>query len=411
MTPSINFAWDQGPRILPLDLARFFRDECRIDGIRYLWDWSLGEPERGKYDFSFADETMNNATKAGLRVQFNPYFIPAWATGGFACMNGYDNACNKNAVALPDEGDSARCYNAVDINPQAAYNLGSVLESRYGATIDSYGVFNEHGVKTYWLTERNESARSGSRRWYDILAAPFCAGVTKISTRVRLVAQFDEFCDSAYTTRLDTLGYLDEIGIHPYNDVRVGGEQGLIAHASSVSRLAAHHDRLALRAPSAHNYRRDMRAIAELAKRPALAPHLIAGNAATPKLAGRRIFTALNPVTGEPLDTFDIDAGTDAVIEMVNVFHERLDPYLAGRKMAIPEIQHCDIVRLARTTGMDVTDHDPMRYVNMILQWYHNETTGRLDLRIVPKSGKWELTEEGRLLQQALSTPHHRRGV
>lgn len=224
-----GLAWEKGAIPLPLPLAKRMY-ELGARKLRYMIQWPTIQPARDAWRWDFMDETINNAISAGLKVQINPYFVPAWATDGIEYLSGYDSVCNKAAEALPDSGDSAKCYDRVAIDTGAVDNLGTTLVTRYGDKVFMWGLWNEPGIRDYWLSTREEISEEGGAsksidRWYTTLALPLMGGLLNVLPRKFInktllvpyfYAQLDQYCDYSHLAKIGTA--ISVIGIHPYAD-------------------------------------------------------------------------------------------------------------------------------------------------------------------------------------------------
>src|SRR5678809_976404 len=68
--PHLNvdqFNWTQHDRFWREDLRRA-RDEVGITNLRYAFPWHVLEPQRAKFDWSYADERVAEFQKLGINV-------------------------------------------------------------------------------------------------------------------------------------------------------------------------------------------------------------------------------------------------------------------------------------------------------------------------------------------------------
>jgi beta-glucosidase/6-phospho-beta-glucosidase/beta-galactosidase/glycosyltransferase involved in cell wall biosynthesis len=80
--PHLNvdqFNWTQHDRFWREDLARA-KNELGISHLRYAFPWHALEPQRGKFDWSYADERMDEFDKLGLEVILDVmhFGTPTW---------------------------------------------------------------------------------------------------------------------------------------------------------------------------------------------------------------------------------------------------------------------------------------------------------------------------------------------
>jgi beta-glucosidase/6-phospho-beta-glucosidase/beta-galactosidase/glycosyltransferase involved in cell wall biosynthesis len=80
--PHLNvdqFNWTQHDRFWREDLARA-KNELGISHLRYAFPWHVLEPQRGKFDWSYADERMAEFDKLGLDVMLDVmhFGTPTW---------------------------------------------------------------------------------------------------------------------------------------------------------------------------------------------------------------------------------------------------------------------------------------------------------------------------------------------
>src|SRR4051794_40300606 len=80
--PHLNvdqFNWTQHDRFWREDLARA-KNELGVSHLRYAFPWHVLEPQRGKFDWSYADERMAEFEKLGLDVMLDVmhFGTPTW---------------------------------------------------------------------------------------------------------------------------------------------------------------------------------------------------------------------------------------------------------------------------------------------------------------------------------------------
>src|SRR4051812_25901595 len=117
--PHLNvdqFNWTQHDRFWREDLRRA-REEVGIANLRYTFPWHVLEPQRGKFDWSYADERVAEFQKLGINVLLDVmhFGTPLWL---------------KQAVGDPEF-------------PEALEQFAEALVTRYRGAINTYCPFNE----------------------------------------------------------------------------------------------------------------------------------------------------------------------------------------------------------------------------------------------------------------------------
>src|SRR5438874_5204577 len=111
-----QFQWTQHDRFWRQDLRRA-RDEAGITNLRYTFPWHVLEPARGKFDWSWADERIEEFEKLGINLLLDVmhFGTPLWL---------------KQAVGDPEF-------------PEALEEFTDALVSRYHRTVKTWCPFNE----------------------------------------------------------------------------------------------------------------------------------------------------------------------------------------------------------------------------------------------------------------------------
>lgn len=322
MTPALGLAHEMGRIVLPLEVAKIYR-ELGVTKLRYMVQRRDLETERGKFDWAFVDETIGNAQKAGLRVMFNLYFLNEWMIGDRKrkLVTSYDCECTKTSNPLPIE-EAPQCYDPAIVNvidSDAIEEQAATIAKHLAGRIDFFGVENEPGVRDYFLTSRDDTPQSAIERWYHKIAKPFVRGIRAWIEDAQFSTQFDLFCDYARCLELDR-DFGDNLGVRCFNQI------GIHPYADTTELVEA---------------------------------------------------------------------------KVRDEFQQRMSPWLDGRPLAIAEIQQVDNVRLMRELQMDVTEHNPARYVTMHQEWSPNGPVLVPGVKGGPRT--FALTDEGRQLQKDMA--------
>jgi beta-glucosidase/6-phospho-beta-glucosidase/beta-galactosidase len=117
--PHLNvdqFNWTQHDRFWREDLRRA-REELGISHLRYCFPWHILEPTRGSFDWSYADERMEEFQKLGINVLLDVmhFGTPLWL---------------KQAVGDPEF-------------PEALEEYAEALATRYRGAVSTFCPFNE----------------------------------------------------------------------------------------------------------------------------------------------------------------------------------------------------------------------------------------------------------------------------
>jgi len=225
----LSFSHERGKEVLPSVGAASYVS-LGVLQLRYMFQWpQMQASQGGAFDFSFLDATIGNAVAARLAVTLNPYFFPAWVTGGKAVMTAYDCDCCRGATPIVESEAPSYCYDEVPIDEQAIHDFGVALATRYGNSVASWSAWNEPGIRDYWVTSRDDTPQTAIERWVEKAVAPFVNGVRSCVPEAQFISQFDAFCDYAHALEVEQdlgLQLFDVIGIHPYSDVN--GDDGKI---------------------------------------------------------------------------------------------------------------------------------------------------------------------------------------
>lgn len=111
-----QFAWTQHHRFWKDDFRRA-RDELGVSHLRYAFPWHVLEKERGRFDWSFSDERMEEADRIGLKLMLDVmhFGTPLWL---------------KQAVGDPEF-------------PEALESFTHALVRRYCGSVDIWSPCNE----------------------------------------------------------------------------------------------------------------------------------------------------------------------------------------------------------------------------------------------------------------------------
>jgi hypothetical protein len=135
-----------GPRAF--ELAR----SAGMGWVRYWLYWNVVNPQPGVYDWSSADEEVDNIRAAGLNVYITIMWAPPWTTGNqpayepWSCMT--RDGSNRFDATRPGCGD---------LRPDEGAFRGFVdaAVKRYGKKVRYWGFWNESHNPVFWHSSRS----------------------------------------------------------------------------------------------------------------------------------------------------------------------------------------------------------------------------------------------------------------
>jgi hypothetical protein len=168
-----------------------------------LWDsgvaWGQVEQSKGKYWWVGMDKAVGAANAQGAQILYVLGSTPKWA------------ASNVKQGTYPNKGAASNPKNIADWK-----NWVTAVVTRYGASIDSYQIWNEANLTTFWMGTPKQMATLTSEAYKIIRRLDPTAKVVAASSTVRLTSAFKKFFP-AYLTELKKKNWpVDVFAIHTY---------------------------------------------------------------------------------------------------------------------------------------------------------------------------------------------------
>jgi len=190
-------------------------------GTVRLWDagvaWGQVNQGKGKFWWNGLDGAIQNANAQKVSSLYVLGSTPTWA------------ATNKKQGTYPNKG-------AASVPGMANWkDWVSAVVTRYAASIDSYQIWNEANLSTFFAGTPQQMADLTQAAYKIIKAGDPTAKVVSASSTVRLTASYDKFFP-AYLTALKKKGWpVDAIAIHTYP----AGNQGPAERVSYINKTKA----------------------------------------------------------------------------------------------------------------------------------------------------------------------------
>lgn len=167
-----------------------------------LWDsgvaWGQVNQAKGKYWWNGLDASIGNANKQGAQILYVLGSTPTWS----ATNKKQGTYPNKGAASMPKMADWKAWVSAV--------------VQRYGASIESYQIWNEANLATFWKGTPKQMAQLTKEAYKIIKAGDPTAKVVAASSTVRLTSAYNKFFP-AYLKELKKLGWpVDVFSVHTY---------------------------------------------------------------------------------------------------------------------------------------------------------------------------------------------------
>ena len=173
------------------------------DGSIRLWDsgvaWGQVEQKKGKYWWNGLDAAIQNANNQGLSIMYVLGSTPKWA------------ASNTKQGTYPNKGAASNPKSIKDWK-----NWVTAVVKRYGNSIDSYQIWNEANLTTFWQGTPKQMAKLTQEAYKIIRKYDPTAKVVAASTTLRLQSAYKKFFPS-YLKELKKLKWpVDVISVHGY---------------------------------------------------------------------------------------------------------------------------------------------------------------------------------------------------
>ena len=171
-------------------------------GAIRLWDsgvaWGQVNQAKGKYWWNGLDASIGNANAQGAQILYVLGGTPTWS----ATNKKQGNYPNKGAASMPKLADWKTWVKAV--------------VQRYGSSIESYQIWNEANLSTFWQGTPKQMAQLTKEAYKIIKAGDPTAKVIAASSTVRLTSAYNKFFP-AYMKELKKVGWpVDAYAVHTY---------------------------------------------------------------------------------------------------------------------------------------------------------------------------------------------------
>jgi polysaccharide biosynthesis protein PslG len=169
-----------------------------------LWDsgiaWGQVQQQKNLFWWNGMDAAIANANAQGVQVTFVLGSTPTWA----ATNRGQGTYPNRGAASVPKMADWKRW---VDI-----------VSKRYGASIESYQIWNEANLQTFWQGSPKQMAQLTREAYRIIRRNDPTAKVVSASSTMRLQSAYKRFFP-AYMKELRKMNWpIDAVSVHMYPD-------------------------------------------------------------------------------------------------------------------------------------------------------------------------------------------------
>jgi arabinogalactan endo-1,4-beta-galactosidase len=172
-------------------------------GTIRLWDsgvaWGQVEQKKGTYWWNGLDAAIGNANAQGKQIMYVLGSTPKWA------------ASNTKQGTYPNKGAASNPKNIKDWK-----NWVTAVVKRYGNSIESYQIWNEANLTTFWQGTPKQMATLTQEAYKIIRKYDPTAKVVAASTTVRLQSAYKKFFP-AYMKELKKLKWpIDVVSVHLY---------------------------------------------------------------------------------------------------------------------------------------------------------------------------------------------------
>lgn len=172
-------------------------------GTLRLWDsgvaWGQVEQKKGKYWWNGLDAAIGNANAQGKQIMYVLGSTPKWA------------ASNTKQGTYPNKGAASNPKSIKDWK-----NWVTAVVKRYGNSIESYQIWNEANLTTFWQGTPKQMATLTQEAYKIIRKYDPTAKVVAASTTVRLQSAYKKFFP-AYMKELKKLKWpIDVVSVHLY---------------------------------------------------------------------------------------------------------------------------------------------------------------------------------------------------
>lgn len=172
-------------------------------GTLRLWDsgvaWGQVEQKKGKYWWNGLDAAIGNANAQGKKIMYVLGSTPKWA------------ASNTKQGTYPNKGAASNPKSIKDWK-----NWVTAVVKRHGNSIESYQIWNEANLTTFWQGTPKQMATLTQEAYKIIRKYDPSAKVVAASTTVRLQSAYKKFFP-AYMKELKKLKWpIDVVSVHLY---------------------------------------------------------------------------------------------------------------------------------------------------------------------------------------------------
>jgi polysaccharide biosynthesis protein PslG len=173
------------------------------DGAVRLWDsgvaWGQVEQKKNKYWWNGMDAAIANANAQNLQIMYVLGSTPKWA------------ASNSKQGTYPNKGAASMPTSIKDWK-----NWVTSVVKRYGNSIESYQIWNEANLTTFWQGTPKQMAQLTQEAYKIIRKYDPTAKVVAASSTVRLQSAYKKFFP-AYLKELKKLNWpIDVVSVHLY---------------------------------------------------------------------------------------------------------------------------------------------------------------------------------------------------
>jgi hypothetical protein len=172
-------------------------------GTLRLWDsgvaWGQVEQKKGKYWWNGLDAAIGNANAQGKKIMYVLGSTPKWA------------ASNTKQGTYPNKGAASNPKSIKDWK-----NWVTAVVKRHGNSIESYQIWNEANLTTFWQGTPKQMATLTQEAYKIIRKYDPSAKVVAASTTVRLQSAYKKFFP-AYMKELKKAKWpIDVVSVHLY---------------------------------------------------------------------------------------------------------------------------------------------------------------------------------------------------
>jgi Glycosyl hydrolases family 39 len=173
------------------------------NGSVRLWDsgvaWGQVEQKKGKYWWNGLDAAIRQANAQGKQIMYVLGSTPKWA------------ASNTKQGTYPNKGAASNPTSIKDWK-----NWVTAVVKRYGGSIESYQIWNEANLTTFWQGTPKQMATLTQEAYKIIRKYDPTAKVVAASTTLRLQSAYKKFFP-AYMKELKKLKWpIDVVSVHLY---------------------------------------------------------------------------------------------------------------------------------------------------------------------------------------------------